>query len=92
MPTLTIGRAEQNDLVVGGEMVSRLHARAEYRNGRFVFTDQSANGTFVVTDAGDSVFLHREDLVLTGAGMLGLGTPPEPGSPATVRYETVGAD
>ena len=41
-PSLTIGRADQNDLVVRQPVVSRLHARIEYRNGRFVLTDLSA--------------------------------------------------
>ena len=38
---VTVGRGDQNDLVVRQACVSRLHARIEYRNGRFVLTDLS---------------------------------------------------
>jgi adenylate cyclase len=86
-PTLTVGRADQNDLVMKNDVISRLHARVEYRNGRFVLTDQSANGTFVVPDGGQSAYVHRDSFVLVSAGMLGLGQMPTPGSPITVRYE-----
>jgi adenylate cyclase len=86
-PSLTIGRAEQNDLVVHQPVVSRLHARIEYRNGRFVLTDLSANGTYVVADDDGSSYVHRDSFVLLGAGTLGLGEAVSPDSLVTVRYE-----
>lgn len=86
-PTLTLGRADQNDVVVKGEAVSRLHARLEFRNGRFVLSDQSANGTFVVPDSGENAYVHRDSYVLAGAGTLGLGQTPERDSLWAVRYE-----
>jgi len=86
-PTLTIGRDEQNDLVLRSPIVSRLHARIEYRRGRFVLTDQSANGTYVVADDGTKTYVHRDDHVLTGAGTLGLGEAVAPGSEVLVRYQ-----
>ncbi|MGA3402180.1 MAG: adenylate/guanylate cyclase domain-containing protein [Acetobacteraceae bacterium] len=86
-PSLTIGRADQNDLVVHQPLVSRLHARIEFRNGRFVLTDLSANGTYVVADDDGSNYVHRDSFVLLGAGKLGLGEAVSPDSLATVRYE-----
>lgn len=86
-PALTMGRAEQNDLVIKDDVASRLHARLEYRNGRFILTDQSANGTFVVPDRGQSAYVHRDSVVIVGAGMLGLGQSPVSDSPVTVRYQ-----
>ncbi len=86
-PSLTIGRAEQNDLVVHQPVVSRLHARIEFRNGRFVLTDLSANGTYVVADEDGSTYVHRDSFVLLGAGKLGLGEAVSPDSLVTVRYE-----
>jgi len=86
-PSMTIGRAEQNDLVVHQPVVSRLHARIEYRNGRFVLTDLSANGTYIAADDDGSGYVHRDSYVLTGSGTLGLGEAVSPGSLATVRYE-----
>ncbi len=86
-PSLTIGRADQNDLVVHQPVVSRLHARIEFRNGRFVLTDLSANGTYVVADEDGSNYVHRDSFVLLGAGTLGLGEAVSAESLVTVRYE-----
>lgn len=86
-PSLTIGRADQNDLVVRQPVVSRLHARIEYRNGRFVLTDLSANGTYVAADGGTGSYVHRDNQELTGSGTLGLGEAISPESLATVRFE-----
>ncbi len=86
-PSLTIGRAQQNDLVVQQPLVSRLHARIEFRNGRFVLTDLSANGTYVVADDDGSNYVHRDSFVLLGGGKLGLGEAVSPASLAVVRYE-----
>ena len=86
-PTLTIGRGEQNDLVVRSSIVSRLHACIEYRRGRFVLTDQSANGTYIAADDGSTTYVHRDNHVLTGAGMLGLGEAVTPNSQVLVRYQ-----
>ena len=88
-PTLTIGRGEDNDVVIPAAIVSRLHARAEYRNGRFVLTDQSANGTHVVPDTGSRVFVHYGNHVIAGSGTLGLGEAPVPGSPTALRYQVI---
>jgi len=85
-PSLTIGRADQNDLVVRQPEVSRLHARIEYRNGRFVLTDLSANGTFVAFDGGETRYVHRDNQELTGSGTLGLGQAVAPDSQTTVRF------
>jgi class 3 adenylate cyclase len=86
-PSLSIGRADQNDLVVQQPLVSRLHARIDYRNGRFVLTDLSFNGTYVAADDGASSYVHRDSQELTGAGTLGLGEVISPESLARVRYE-----
>src|SRR3989442_9618891 len=45
--SITIGRAEDNDVVVKGNLISRLHARIEISRSKFVLIDQSTNGTFV---------------------------------------------
>lgn len=88
-PTLSLGRDANNDLVIAGPMVSRLHARADYRAGKFLLTDQSTNGTFVTTSDGATKFLRRDSLVLTGSGRIGLGASPEDKA-AALHYEVVG--
>jgi len=45
--SINIGRADDNDVVVKGNLISRIHAKIEMRRGRFVIVDQSTNGTFL---------------------------------------------
>lgn len=70
---LGIGRAETCELVVESPLASRLHARIESRRGKFVFIDQSTNGSYVRTEDGNVVYLRREELPLWGKGEISLG-------------------
>lgn len=85
-PQASIGRAEDNDLVVKGNLISRLHARIETSRNKFVLIDQSTNGTFVQGSSGEEAFVRRDSMQLKGEGMIGLGRTPEHGSPQTIRY------
>ncbi|HYM41606.1 MAG TPA: adenylate/guanylate cyclase domain-containing protein [Steroidobacteraceae bacterium] len=84
--SVTIGRAEDNDVVVKGNLISRLHARIEISRNKFVLVDQSTNGTFVQTSDGEEAFVRRDSLQIKGHGMIGLGRLPEQGSPQTIRF------
>jgi predicted component of type VI protein secretion system len=85
-PSLQMGRDDGNDIVVASLFASRLHARVELRDGQFVLTDLSSNGTFLQQDGAPEaepgaapdeqsaeVRLRQEAMVLTGRGRLGLG-------------------
>ncbi|HWF99363.1 MAG TPA: adenylate/guanylate cyclase domain-containing protein [Steroidobacteraceae bacterium] len=85
-PSVTIGRAEDNDLVVKGNLISRLHARIELSRNKLVLIDQSTNGTFVQTSGGEESFVRRDSLQLKGEGMIGLGRLPESDSAQTIRF------
>lgn len=89
-PSVTAGRAEQNDIVVHGELISRLHARIDYRNGRFSLTDQSTNGTYVTDAHGAEHFVRHDSLALSGSGNISFGHPVVPGQQDLVRYRVIG--
>ena len=84
--SITIGRAEDNDVVVKGNLISRLHARIEINRNKFVLIDQSTNGTFVQSADGEESFVRRDSLQIKGQGMIGLGRLPEQGAPQTIRF------
>lgn len=84
--SITIGRAEDNDVVVKGSLISRLHARIEINRSKFVLIDQSTNGTFVQSADGEESFVRRDSLQIKGQGMIGLGRLPEQASPQTIRF------
>ena len=83
----SIGRAGENDLVVMSGSVSRRHATVDYGRDRFVLVDRSTNGTYVLTQEGETVFLRRESLPLWGHGRMALGAPPEEGEGHVIEFE-----
>jgi adenylate cyclase len=86
--SIAIGRAEENDLVVKGNLISRLHARIELNRSKFLLVDQSTNGTFVTSDEGEESFVRRDSMPLKGDGMIGFGRAPEGSSPLTLRFSS----
>jgi len=82
----TLGRAEENDLVVKGNLISRVHARIETSKDRFTLVDESTNGTFVQADSGEEIFVRRDSTLLTGEGVIGLGRVAQPGAATAVHY------
>jgi hypothetical protein len=42
----------------------------------------------VHTDDGYEVVLHREEMLLQGSGLIGLGRAPGSGNPHTLRFQT----
>ncbi len=85
-PTASLGRGQENDLVVKGNLVSRLHARIEAGKHRFMLVDQSTNGSFVQGKDGDDAFVRRDAVALKGQGVIGLGRVPEPDSYHTIEF------
>jgi adenylate cyclase len=83
---LTLGRAEENDVVVQGTLISRLHARIEINRNRCLLVDQSTNGTFVTSEGGKESFVRRDSGALEGQGLIGLGHLPEENAPDANQY------
>ncbi|MET0985302.1 MAG: adenylate/guanylate cyclase domain-containing protein [Steroidobacteraceae bacterium] len=83
---VAIGRAEENDLVIKGNLISRLHAKIELTRNKFFLVDQSTNGTFVTTREGEESFVRRDTMQLKGEGYIGFGRAPETNSPQALKY------
>lgn len=85
-PTLTVGRRGLSDIVIKSGMVSRLHARIEFRDVSFSLTDQSSNGTYIADSAGTTRVVRNDTHVLTGTGTISFGINPETSRPHLVKY------
>ncbi len=85
--SMTMGRGLQSTLVVPGTKASRVHAKVEWRRGRFFLVDQSTNGTHVRDDQGRTAFVHREEVNLEGRGVIGLGLEVADDSDDAVHYD-----
>ena len=83
---VNLGRADDNDLVIKGNLISRIHARVEMRRGKFILIDQSTNGTFLQKASGEEVFIRRDNTELTGSGFIGLGKLATADSPLAIRF------
>ncbi|HUP97551.1 MAG TPA: adenylate/guanylate cyclase domain-containing protein [Usitatibacter sp.] len=82
--SLVIGREATADLVVPDRMASRVHCEIERRQGKFVLTDRSANGTYLTIDGDQEIVLRREEAMLRHHGIIALG---QSQSSATERVE-----
>jgi class 3 adenylate cyclase len=86
---INMGRAEDNDLVVKGNLISRIHAKIEMRRGKFMLVDQSTNGTFLQNVQGQEKFVRRDSTELAEEGTIGLGRAEPPGSALAIYYKTI---
>ena len=94
-PMLQMGRDDSNDIVVVSLFASRLHARIQARDGQFVLTDLSSNGTFLLVGGDEGaqsaaqfaeIRLRGEEAVLGGRGWLGLGKSAATHGDHSVRF------
>jgi pSer/pThr/pTyr-binding forkhead associated (FHA) protein len=87
--SVNIGRADDNDLVVKGNLISRIHAKVEMRRGKFVLIDQSTNGTFLLNIRGEETFVRRDSTELHGEGTIGLGRAEQPGASLAIHFKAI---
>jgi adenylate cyclase len=88
-PQVVLGRSKTADLTVQEPLASRLHARIEYRRGKFFLVDQSTNGTYL-RGAASEAFLRREEALLDCSGAISLGRPFAEQPHELVEYEVLG--
>ncbi|MDR0563967.1 MAG: adenylate/guanylate cyclase domain-containing protein [Azoarcus sp.] len=90
---LIIGRSESCGLVIDDRRVSRRHARIEWVAGQCALTDFSSNGTWVKFGRDTRpVILKRDNCVLHGQGIIGLGAAPGDFSSATIVFQILSED
>jgi adenylate cyclase len=83
---MMLGRGRQAHLRVDDANASRLHLRVEYSRGKFMIFDESVNGTYVLTPAGEVLLRRNESHVLSGKGKISLGRQLD-GNEEIVHYE-----
>jgi adenylate cyclase len=80
-----IGRGQDCDLVIPSPQASREHCRIEYNQGKFIFSDNSANGSYVKHNQTE-LFFHQERIPILGEGTISLGEPSDHNSDFLLRY------
>ena len=87
--SINLGRADDNELVIKGNLISRIHAKLEMRRGKFILIDQSTNGTFIVNLQGEETFVRRDSAELGAEGTIGLGRAEQPGASLAIHFKTI---
>lgn len=82
---VSMGRDKTNELVAPQKFVSRKHATIEVLRDRFVFTDLSANGTYIQPHGQEMLHIHGAKVFLEGEGVFSLGLHLE--KPEALRIE-----
>lgn len=85
----TLGRDEQSTVVVSAATASRHHAKIILRQEKVVLVDQSSNGTFVKLQNDQELRLRREELVIAGRVLVGLGAASHLAGDERVMIEVV---
>jgi pSer/pThr/pTyr-binding forkhead associated (FHA) protein len=71
---LMIGRANQADIHIPDQSVSRQHGRIGFENGEAYFTDLSTNGSRVIGSTGETILAKKQTVALGASGQMILGT------------------
>lgn len=87
--SLSIGRADECDVVIGRSWVSRQHALVTVRRGKVQLEDRSSSGTYVSMRDGYEFFMRRETVVLTGSGTISPAVRPTDANAEVIHYEIV---
>jgi class 3 adenylate cyclase len=89
-PEIGIGRDAKNAVVADVATASRHHASVILRQQKIIIEDHSSNGTFVRLQNGQELLLRREDLVIAGHVLIGLGASLATGGqdPLTISVDT----
>ncbi len=84
---LCIGRDQGKVAIfVHHKNASRNHCSLMFHRGKFILQDHSTNGTYVVQEGQEEVFLKREATTLLANGKISIGQPCK-NSDAILRYQ-----
>lgn len=83
---LTLGRGGDCTISVQEVHASRSHAKIHHVYGKFLVTDHSMNGTYVISDNGEPLFVKRETMQIGNRGEIYLGLQPTPGYTGVIVF------
>lgn len=83
-----IGRDSRSmDLTITASVTSRDHCHIHFHRGKFVLVDHSTNGTYVETPDNKEIYLRREEIPLTGSGIISIGQPIKDNTDWIIHYQ-----
>ena len=85
-PRCSIGRDKECDLVIANRFASRRHGRLEWRHDHFYFCDHSFNGTYIEFDDGRLTHICRDEIILSGSGVISAGKPTDVDTDFLIKF------
>ena len=85
-PRCSIGRDKECDLVIANRFASRRHGRLEWRHEHFYFCDHSFNGTYIKFDDGQCTHICRDEIILSGSGIISAGKPTDVDTEYLIKF------
>ena len=82
-----VGRSHESELRIDNRFISRKHALFSYKNGEFVLTDNSLNGTFIETEDLGKIRIHGQKVYLYGNGIVSLGRPIDADESTLIHFQ-----
>jgi len=73
-------------LHITSAQASREHCHIDFRRGKFVFVDNSTNGTYVSAQGEREIYLRREELPLSKRGFISVGQPKAQNTSDLISY------
>lgn len=89
--SIKIGRGNECTLIVQSPQASREHCKIEYNRGKFIFSDHSANGSYIHHNQIE-LFFHQESVPLLDDGSISLGEPSANNPEFQLNYSIEPAD
>lgn len=86
MAEFVVGRQDNCHLTVDSSYASRRHATIQAIRGKVFLKDHSTNGTYVRSETGETAYVKREMVQLTGRGGIFLGREPDLAVEDEIRF------
>lgn len=86
--SVTVGRAVDCEAVLDHPWVSRKHGSFDLRAAQLEYSDHSSSGSTVITADGQEFSLQRRSMLLSGEGIVLVGTRDRTQTSSIIRYST----
>jgi len=87
MEPFTIGRnTGVSSLLTSNSFASRDHCQIIFRREKFIFCDTSTNGSYVTQYNQSEIYLRREELPLSGQGIVSISQPASQAGDEVIKY------
>lgn len=86
--TLMVGRGAGCNAMLDHPWVSRMHGSFEVRGAQLEYSDHSSSGSTVITSGGQEFPLQRRSMLLSGEGIVLIGTRDPEVQSSIIRYAT----